>query len=114
MVPEEMSKYRLCEIVDGGHFFVHDASGGELARIEAKLKELKDKVPAAVEFILGSGRNGWAQSMLQYVLARKCTVSDWDFLGTDHRRRSHVVQMAMREIFVGSGGRKHSPRRVHL
>lgn len=46
IVPDEMSKYRLCEIADGGHFFVHDAEGGDLARIEAKLKELKDKVRA--------------------------------------------------------------------
>lgn len=50
MVPDDMSKYRLCEIADGGHFFVHDAGaageegGGDLALIEAKLKELKDKV----------------------------------------------------------------------
>lgn len=46
VVSEEMNKYRLCEIVDGGHFFVHDAEGGDLALIEAKLKELKDKVCA--------------------------------------------------------------------
>lgn len=44
VVPDEMSKYRLCEIEDGGHFFVHDAEGGDLAKIEAKLKELKEKV----------------------------------------------------------------------
>ncbi|CAM9480909.1 unnamed protein product, partial [Ectocarpus fasciculatus] len=44
VVSEEMNKYRLCEIADGGHFFVHDAEGGDLALIEAKLKELKDKV----------------------------------------------------------------------
>lgn len=46
MVSEELIKYRLCEIADGGHFFVHDAEGGDLALIEAKLKELKDKVCA--------------------------------------------------------------------
>ncbi|CAM9976725.1 unnamed protein product, partial [Laminaria digitata] len=44
VVPDEMSKYRLSEIASGGHFFVHDPEGGDLARIEAKLKELKDKV----------------------------------------------------------------------
>lgn len=44
VVPDEMTKYRLCEIEDGGHFFVHDVEGGDLAKIEAKLKELKDKV----------------------------------------------------------------------
>lgn len=43
-MPDEMSKYRLSEIANGGHFFVHDPEGGDLARIEAKLKELKDKV----------------------------------------------------------------------
>lgn len=41
---DEMSRLRLCEISDGGHFFVHDAEGNDLAKIEAKLKELKDKV----------------------------------------------------------------------
>lgn len=44
VIPDDMSKYRLCEIADGGHFFVHNAEGGDLALIEAKLKELKDKV----------------------------------------------------------------------
>lgn len=44
VVPAEMSKYRLCEIADGGHFFVHDATGNNLAKVEAKLKELQDKV----------------------------------------------------------------------
>lgn len=44
VVPDEMTKYRMCEIEDGGHFFVHDVEGGDLAKIEAKLKELKDKV----------------------------------------------------------------------
>lgn len=44
MVPDKMSKYSLCEIANGGHFFVHDPEGGDLVRIEAKLKELKDKV----------------------------------------------------------------------
>lgn len=42
-VSDVMSTMRLCEITDGGHFFVHKTEGGDLARIEAKLKELKDK-----------------------------------------------------------------------
>lgn len=43
-MPADMSKYRLCEIASGGHFFVHDAKGNDLPKIEAKLKELQDKV----------------------------------------------------------------------
>ena len=43
VVPDEMSKVRICEIVNGGHFFVHE-EGNSLALIEAKLKELKEKV----------------------------------------------------------------------
>lgn len=47
---EKLSKYRICEIVDGGHFFLHnmEEGGKSLALIEAKLKELKDKVCACV------------------------------------------------------------------
>lgn len=52
-MPDSMSKYRLSEIANGGHFFVHDPEGGDLARIEAKLKELKDKV--CVLLMLGIG-----------------------------------------------------------
>lgn len=44
VVPEEMIGYRLCEISDGGHFFVHRTEGDELRQIEAKLAELKQKV----------------------------------------------------------------------
>lgn len=44
VISEEMSRVKLCEITDGGHFFVHDAEGGSLSQIEAKLQELKLKV----------------------------------------------------------------------
>lgn len=50
VIPDGMTKYRLCEIADGGHFFVHNAEGGDLALIEAKLKELKDKVGRRRDF----------------------------------------------------------------
>lgn len=41
---EDLTRWRLCEISDGGHFFLHDAEGNDLDKIETKLKELKDKV----------------------------------------------------------------------
>ena len=47
VVPDEMSKVCICEIVNGGHFFVHEEGNG-LALIEAKLKELKEKVCVCV------------------------------------------------------------------
>lgn len=53
-----MSRLRLCEISDGGHFFVHDAEGTDLAKIEAKLKELKDKVGALGRFYIKGSVSG--------------------------------------------------------
>ncbi|CAM9394274.1 unnamed protein product [Choristocarpus tenellus] len=47
VVSEELGTYRLCDITDGGRFYLHSGGGDELALIEQKLKELKVQVGTA-------------------------------------------------------------------